>query len=288
MVKEISVQVKENPVCLIPDIVYSQPDTYFGYTAKKLKMHFVRLAEDELDAYNKTKRPTVVWVIGGAFQETAPLKFAPELAFLARAGYNVALIDYRICSEGQFPSAVEDTKTAVRFLRAHADRYGVDADRIAVMGDSAGGYLAAMAGVTGGKEIFEGPEWSGYDSSVKAVIDMYGSIDMEQLAKHPDVGIFNDHFNPPAMFLGRDLTDEKFAQADPCTYITENTPPHLILHGTADEMVPCEQSKRLYEALEKKNVPAELYLLKGVYHARNEFWQQEIKDIILDFLNKYL
>lgn len=288
MIKTLSIQVKENPVCLIPDIIYSQSSTYFGYTSKALKMHFVRLAEDGLGAQKKIKRPTVVWIIGGAWRETAPLKFAPEFTYLAKAGYNVALIDYRITLDAPFPGAVQDVKSAIRFLKAHADEYGVDENRIAVMGDSAGGYLSAMIGTTAGMKNFETAEWAGYDSSVKAVIDFYGPTDMEVMTDDLEEQYFGDNFKPEVQFMGPTATPETWALANPINHITENTPPFLIFHGTADEMVSCSQSKLLYEALEKKGIPADLYLLDGVYHARHEFWQTEIKEIVLEFLNKYL
>lgn len=288
MVKNLSLQVAENPVCLIPDIVYSQPPAYFGYTSRALKMHFVRLAEDGLGAQEKTKRPTIVWIIGGAFKEIAPLKFAPEFAYLAKEGYHVALIEYRVSNEAVFPAAVQDAKAAIRFLRAHADKYGIDENRIAVMGDSAGGYLAAMVGATTGMKEFETDEWEGYDSSVRAVIDLYGPTDLEAMVKDPDNRYFGDNFKPEVQFLGPSATHGTWRLANPISHITRETPPYLIFHGTADEMVPDSQSRLLYEALEKKGVPADLYLLEGVYHARHEFWQPEIKEIILDFLRRYL
>lgn len=287
MKKELSIQLKEPAVCLIPGIVYSQAMNYYGKVPRSLQMHFVR--PDEWDSAVETKRPTIVWVIGGAWQETAPLRYATELTFLAKQGYNVALIDYRVNSEARYPSQIQDVKTAIRFLRSHADKYGIDENRIAIMGDSAGGYLSAMAGVTSGEKIFETDEWAGYDSGVKAVIDWYGPVDFKKMQEEheKETGL---KMTPMMKFLGEEeIRNEKILyQSNPVNYINENTPPFLIFHGTADEMVPFDQSVKLYEALQKNGVPSDLYLLKGVYHARFEFWQQEIKDIILKFLEKYL
>lgn len=288
MIRNLLIQVDEIPVCLMPGVVYSQPFTYFGHTSRALEMHFIRPAENGLYALEKTKFPTVVWIIGGAFKETAPLKFAPEFTYLAKTGYNVALIDYRVSNEAVFPAAVQDAKTAIRFLKTHADKYGVDRDRIAVMGDSAGGYLSAMVGATAGIKEFETDEWPEFDSSVNAVIDLYGSTDMESMLKDPDIQYFSDNFKPEIQFLGPSATSETWALSNPINYISNKTPPYLIFHGTVDEMVSCNQSKLLYEALEKKGVQADLYLLEGVYHARHEFWQPQIKKIILEFLKKYL
>ena len=179
MKQTLSIQVDEPTICLIPGIVYSQAMNYFGKVPRSLQMHLLR--PDAWDCAVEEKLPTVIWVIGGAWQETAPLRYAAELAFLAKAGYNVAMIDYRVNSEARYPAQVQDVKTAIRFLRAHADKYGVDENRIAIMGDSAGGYLSAMAGTTAGEAVFETEEWAGYDSSVKAVIDWYGPTDMKTM-----------------------------------------------------------------------------------------------------------
>lgn len=287
MKKTLSIQLEEPTICLIPGIVYSQVMNYYGKVPRSLQLHLLR--PDAWDSAVEEKLPTVIWVIGGAWQETAPLRYAAELSFLAKAGYNVAMIDYRVNSEARYPAQIQDVKTAIRFLRAHADKYGVDENRIAIMGDSAGGYLSAMVGVTAGVGLFETKEWAGYDSSVKAVIDWYGPIDMKTMQEDFEREN-NMQMGPIMKFLGEAETrnEEILKQASALSYVSENTPPFLILHGTADEMVAVGQSIRFYEELQKKNVPSDLYLLEGVYHARFEFWQQEIKDIILDFLKRYL
>lgn len=287
MKKIISIVRKETPVCLIPNIVYSQVATYFGKASKPLLLHMVRPDEWEMP---RPKLPTVVWIMGGAWEETAPLKFAPEFSYLAKAGYNVVLLDYRVNNEGIFPAQIQDVKTAIRFLRAHADEYGVDEERIAVMGDSAGGYLAAMVGVIGEEEEFQTDQWKGYDSSVKAVIDMYGPVSFKEMIENPGEIDRGRVLTPTRKFLGEGGYNdpETLRRSNPMNYISEETPPFLLLHGTSDEQIPYSQSVMFYEALQEKQVPADLYLLDGVYHARSEFWQDEVKEIILDFLKKYL
>lgn len=285
MKQTLSIELKEKTVCLIPEIVYSQVLNYRGKVPRSLTMHLVR--PDHWGSLGE-KLPTVIWIVGGAWRWTAPMRFAPELSYLAKAGYNVACIDYRTSGEAAFPAQIQDVKTAVRFLRANAEKYGVDENRIAVMGDSAGGYLAAMLGVTEGISEFDTEEWKEYSSSVKAVIDFYGPSELSSQAKTE--GIQNVQMTPSRKFLGEDSywNEDLWKRASPVHYIHKHTPPFLLFHGKEDEIVLPQQSDLLYEALQKQGIPVDLYLLEHTGHAGFEFWQQEIKDIVLQFLEKYL
>ncbi|MCI9402666.1 MAG: alpha/beta hydrolase [Oscillospiraceae bacterium] len=282
----LRIDPKDPLVALIPNIVYSQVPTYFGKVPLALHLHL--LQSDECAPGEKL--PTVVWIIGGAWRETAPLWRAPELTFLAKAGYNVALIDYRVHSQGYFPAAVQDVKTAIRFLRAHAEQYHVDPDRIAVMGDSAGGYLTALTAASAGVPEFESAEWQGFDSGVKAAVDFYGPIDLKYAKDHPYPNMADKHVTFETIFLTEEgMADpETLRLSNPLSFITEKAPPFLIFHGTADEQVLPDHSLMLYEALRAKGVPSDLYLIEGAMHATAEFLQPEIKALILDFFKKYL
>ncbi len=240
------------------------------------------------------KLPTILWIVGGAWQQTFPSWRMAEFSYLAYAGYQVAAIDYRTINEAVFPAQVEDVKTAVRFLRANADRYGVDADRIGVMGDSAGGYLAAMLGATGESKAFETDEWAGHSSAVKAVVDWYGPIDlmrmrMDELEQNPDSDA--DDALLFRLFADCPITEdnrERLEKMSPERYLSEQTPPHLILHGTADEMVDVRESERYYDALSRAGIPVELYLLEGAGHCDQAFSQPDVQKLTLDFLNRHL
>lgn len=286
-------KLERSDIVLMDDIVYSQPLTYFGRKPRPLRMMLLR----PIEWWGQTELPplpTVIWIVGGAWQQTFPSWRMAEFSYLAYAGYQVAAIDYRTVNEDAFPAQVEDAKTAVRFLRVNAKRFGVDADRIAVMGDSAGGYLAAMVGVTGDGEAFETEEWAGLSSSVKAVVDWYGPIDLlrmhaDSIRRNPDAGSKDELLF--RLFAGRLIMEENRAfleRMSPERYISEKTPPHLILHGTADEMVSVSESERYYEALNNAGVSAELYLIEGAGHCDQAFSQQELQRLILDFLDRYL
>ena len=238
--------------------------------------------------------PTILWVVGGAWQQTFASWRMAEFSYLAYAGFQIAAIDYRTINEATFPAQVQDVKAAVRFLRANAKRYGVDPEKIGIMGDSAGGYLAAMIAATGDDAAFETDEWAGFSSEVRAAVDWYGPIDLwrmrqDELEKNPnsseeDALLFR-------LFAGCPITEENkvlLETMSPERYLSEKTPPHLILHGTADEMVHVRESERYYDALIQAGIPADLVLLEGAGHCDQAFSQAEVQNIILEFFRKHL
>lgn len=289
----IRTTMERSDIVLMDDIYYSQPLTYFGRKPRPLKMMLLRPIEwwgqKELPSL-----PTIIWIVGGAWQQTFPSWRMAEFSYLAYAGYQVAAIDYRTVNEAPFPAQVEDVKSAIRFLRANAARYGVDAERIAVMGDSAGGYLAAMAGATGAGDLFETDEWAGYSSAVKAVVDWYGPIDLWRMRSDAPEQKPDSEGEDELLFqwfAGCPITEANhdwLASMNPERYLSKRTPPHLILHGTADEMVDARESERYYDALSRAGVSAELYLLEGAGHCDRAFSQPDIQRIILDFLQRYM
>lgn len=152
-----------------------------------------------------TAVPLVVWIHGGAFQlgdrRELPPTFAPDSVFrlLNQAGIACATVDYRHSLEAPFPAQLHDIKAAVRYLRHHADDLGIDSDRIggAWGGESAGGHLAALLGLTGQREDLEGGGLGvqGHPSSVSAVVDFYGVSSLNDM---PPITAPND-FMPPAL-----------------------------------------------------------------------------------------
>ncbi len=126
----------------------------------------------------------------------------PELTAFAEQGYAVAGFEYRLSNTAKFPAQITDIKTSIRFLRSRADQFGLDKNRFAVMGESAGGYLAAMAGVTGGSRGFDGPEWSDESSAVQAVVDWYGPTDFTTHTREVSHGPNDEPASPESLLLG--------------------------------------------------------------------------------------
>lgn len=215
-------------------------------------------------------------------------------------GFAVASINYRLSGESTFPAAIEDTKAAIRFLRAHAEKYLLNPDRIAVWGQSAGGNLAALAGTTNLMTVFNNPDLGNPDVSaaLSAVVDFCGPINFlrmdDQYAINGLPG--QDHNSADSFesrYLGAPIATVPWLaeESNPQTFITEGgCPPFLIEHGTKDDNIPYQQSVILSEAL-LDALPVsmiELRLLDGAEHCSSQFMTAENIDFTYSFLGKYL
>ena len=170
---------------------------------------------------------------------------------MLEAGLAVATIDYRHALEAKFPAQLQDAKAAVRYLRAHAGELGISTERIGVMGESAGGHLAALVGLTAHRADLEGNLGVvGPSSAVDVVVDWYGPADMETMPRKtlpPEIAAklatgTGDAAGGPAAGRSRRAAT---ADASPVTHVTPAAPPFLLVHGTADWLVPYAQSEQL-------------------------------------------
>jgi acetyl esterase/lipase len=232
--------------------------------------------------------PLVVWIHGGAFRTGSKHQHVP--LWLLDEGYAVAAINYRLSGEAVFPAQIEDCKAVVRWLRASAGRYGIDSGRIAAWGESAGGHLAAMLGVTAGVRAFDVGDNLRVSSRVQAVIDFFGPTDFLQMDAHrPPGGIEHDApDSPESLVIGGPIQENKnlVARANPITYVSRGAPPFLIVHGHSDPLVPHHQSALLATALENAGVPVTFYTVTGGGHGR--FTDPAVPMIIRRFLGQHL
>lgn len=279
MKKEICVELKNETYCMISGITFAQVPYWFPfYNYHDLKMNMIRPFEP-----GARKRPLVLWICGGAWITMDRNAHTPYLMEYVKHGYIVASIEYRLSNSACYPAQLQDVKSAIRYLRAHADAYGIDAERIAVMGESAGGYLASMAGVTSDRTEFDAGENLTESSSVQAVVDFYGpSHFAEEGRSNPEGKPF-----PDQMLLGYSswLVPERAKETDVTSYINEKTPPFFIVHGMADPVVSIEQSEYLYDALDEKNIRVEFLKVKDACHAAPAIYQDEISVQIMEFLD---
>jgi acetyl esterase/lipase len=234
--------------------------------------------------------PLVLFVHGGSWNagdsrtSRAFTDFPRALAALAAQGYVVASINYRLSQEARFPAALQDVKSAIRWMRGHAVSYGGDPTRLAIWGASAGGQLAAMAGVTCGVAGFE-PEGEvsrdAPSNCAEAVIDWYGPTDLQTLAADNARDGFSAAVatpSPEGRYLGCEIAacpPGVVRMASPLAFISESAPPFLIQQGDPDPEVSPKQAQKLYDALKQKGVPAELVLYPGVGH---QFWRKDAPD----------
>ena len=285
MIETLQVELKQERIWQYTEIVYKQAPAWFGHISRPLKMGML-----QSEITDGPKRPVIIWLCGGAWVDVNKDVWMPEMVTFAKAGFVVASVEYRLSHEGKFPAQIEDVKAAIRYLRANAAQYNIDPLRMAIMGESAGGYLTALAGTTGDIRLFDVGENSDQSSAVQAVVDWYGPTDFLGFeASNREAG-YGHLISPEALLLGETIAinRETAVKASPITYITQKTPPFLILHGTADDAVPISQSDTLYEALKEKGVTAEYLKIAGAGHATSHFIQEEIKERILDFLKRHL
>ena len=245
----------------------------------------------KLDLYlpkGGTNLPLIINIHGGAFKMGSKEHGVPT-EYLAQ-GYAVASINYRLSQHAKFPAQIEDCKAAVRWLRAHAAEYRLDAKQIAAWGASAGGHLAAMLGTTGDVKEFDVGGNLDQSSRVQAVVDYFGPTDFLQMDAHrlPN-GMTHDPANSPeSLLIGGAIQEnkEKTARANPITYVTSDDPPFLICHGDADQLVPHHQSELLEAALKKAGVTVTFYSVPGAGHG--PFSDPKVAVMTREFLAKTL
>jgi acetyl esterase/lipase len=247
--------------------------------------------------------PVIVSLHGGAFMgcDKADEQVLPMLEGLKR-GYAVVAVNYRLSWEAIFPALVHDGKAAVRWIRANANRYHFDPDRIAAWGSSAGAYLASMLGTSAGVPELEdlslgNPEQS---SHVQAVVASFGPTNFLKMDEYlterglpPEPGMEHSGADSPeSLLLGQQITEipDRVRAANPETYVSPAAPPFYLQHGTMDPVVPVQMSihfaAKLEQVLGKGRV--QLDLLDGAEHGDPQFESPENVERVLAFLDKHL
>lgn len=252
-------------------------------------------ARQKLDLYLPAKPPAgalpvIVWVHGGGWQNGTKAAALPvRLGYVAK-GYAIASIGYRLTDAAAFPAQIQDVKAGVRWLRAHAAKYGLDPERVVAWGSSAGGHLVALLGTAGDVKGFEVGANLDHSSRVQAVIDYFGPSDFLRFVETPGYQSHRRPDAPESKLIGGPVTDnkEKAAAASPVTYVDKDDAPFLILHGSADPVVPPNQSESLHAALTKAGVESTLHLLPGAKHGGPEFTSTQALGWVDEFLAKQL
>jgi len=262
----------------------------------------MRLADGRDDEVSTGKQPLIVWINGAGWRGVDKNLMAAEMQFLAEAGYAVACIDYRGTMQGgRWPDQLVDVKTAVRFLRAHAGKYCLDAEHVGVIGRSAGGHLATwMAMNTDG---FDTGEWADQSSKVQAAVNMFGPTVLPLATAKTRQDIAKPGFrwkdiseSHEGMLLGLTsaMSEEETLRienaATPSNFINPGMCPLQILHGDKDPLVPLSISETLYDTIAEAGFAdrTELYVLKNGGHGTREFFQPMTKKVISGFFDKYL
>lgn len=214
----------------------------------------------------RERAPAVLFLHAGAWMvgDRAGVRRAIGFEEVRAAGYVIVAAEYRLAPMWRFPAQIEDAMCAVRHLRANAERYGIDPDRIAAWGASSGGHLAALLGVAVDEPAFTaGAGYDGIANSVAAVIDMYGPADLEapdfvSIAQRAAREVFGAEGAGPSDALRR---------ASPVTYASADDPPFLIIHGELDQVVPVTQSFAFARRLEDAGVDVTLIVVRNARHS---------------------
>lgn len=231
-----------------------------------------------------TPHPLIVIIHGGGWasgSRSEPVFVALALEWVLR-GYVVASIDYRLSREAPFPAAVEDCKTAIRWLKTYADEFKLDPRRVAVWGHSAGAHLAALVAVAPRTAGLEGPLFPDADSSVQAAVSVAGNFD---LFLTPNPGL-----ERPGMFLAGtpETRDDRLKAASPITYVGKDTPPFLLIHGTRDGVVNVVQSDKFAAALSAAGVPFNYQRIEGAKHDVHREQTILLRPIVNAFYDRWL
>ena len=221
--------------------------------------------------------PVVLYLHGGGWARGDKRDHGRErLEALASHGIAVASVNYRLAPAHIYPAQLHDVKAAVRWLRASGAGRGLDADRLAIWGASAGGYLATMAGLTNGDPDLEGAvgDHGDVSSAVQAVVSWFSLFDFRNTIRR---SALEARIVPPPLaptLFGVDVLDERdprLASANPARRIHDQAPPFLIMHGDNDHVVPASESLNLHSALSREGVDTTLCLLGGLGHEDARF-----------------
>ena len=247
------------------DLIETEPEVPESIEVfENIEYKFVDSTSLQLDIYRlknlETPAPVMIFIHGGAWRTGKRSDYKPYLIDYAQKGYVTATVSYRLVKQAIFPAAVQDVNCAVKWIKAHASEYGIDAEKVVLIGGSAGGHLSLMIGYGGAESLFcEDCSLEG-DSRVQAIIDLYGPADLTTpyaISTYQVQEFLNTTY---------DKNPEIFRVASPNTYITPNDPPTLIFQGTIDSLVPVSQSDSLAQWLEKAGIPHEYHRLKGWPH----------------------
>lgn len=213
--------------------------------------------------------PIIVWIHGGAFMYGSRHDNQAIREEIASNGFACFSIDYRLSSEAIFPATIQDCKCAVRYLRAHATELGISTAKIGVWGPSAGGHLAAMLGTSATVAELEGEGgYADQSSAVQAVCDWFGPTDFSRMSAFPSDIDHDAPDSPESLLVGGPVQEnpEKVQAANPISYVSVSTPSFYIAHGTADPLVPFNQSELLHKALVAQGVEVTFDVLENAGH----------------------
>ncbi|HEX3800679.1 MAG TPA: alpha/beta hydrolase [Verrucomicrobiae bacterium] len=276
-------------ILLFPIVAFTADDS--AHTLRGIE--FARVADRslKLDLHlpaGTPRAPLIVWIHGGAWRGGD--RNGVPIGKLVNEGYAIASVDYRLSTEARFPAQIHDLKAALRFLRAEAAQWKLSADKIVVAGDSAGGHLAALMGVSSGDTNLEGTVGTHLDqsSAAQGIMSFYGGSDLTTILDQSTPHGLETRVPALDLLLGGQPKNvpEIARQASPVFYVNAHSPPLLLLHGDQDPQMPVNQALEFEGFYEKAHAPVQLVIVHGAGHGGGAFYDSERMGIVKNFLKQ--
>lgn len=281
MKEKLMINITKPQYVQVSDITYSQVDSWYDHCRRDLKLDLI-YPEDMSDK----RYPCIVWICGGGWMRMDKSAHLSYLSTLAHQGFVVCSVEYRTSNEGCYPMQIEDVKAAIRYLRAHADRYRIDKEHFGAMGESAGGFLTCMAALDHDK-VHDVGEYLEESSSIQAACPWYPPTNLSTF-KYKDAEECAASMESLLLGYNTMRNIKEAYNSSPVSKVTKDAPPFLIIHGINDQTVPFEQSEELYDKLIENGCDADLIALEGADHADLQFFQDELWDRIIEFFKTKL
>ena len=235
------------------------------------------------------KPPLLVWIHGGAWMRGS--KDSINLGFV-EMGFAMASVEFRLSGVAQFPAQIHDIKAAIRFLRFAASDYGYDATKVGILGVSSGGHLAALTGVTNGKNDFEGEvgEHLEQSSTVHSVVSYFGASNLTTILDQSTPHGLSVRVPALDLFIGGqpEQLPEVARAASPIYHVDSQSPPVFLVHGDQDPQMPINQSHELYGAYKKYGLEAHFEVKHGGYHGGDNFFDAQTNTMLFSFLVEHI
>jgi acetyl esterase/lipase len=231
--------------------------------------------------------PLVVSIHGGGWQSGDRTQTGDILRLVDR-GYAVASVSYRLTDAAAFPGQIRDCRAAVRWLRAHADEYGLDPDRVAACGWSAGGHLAALLGTAPDAAFGDRDVHPDESHRVGAVVDCFGPTDLLAMCDQESDPDHAAADSPEGKLVGGPVPErsDRARRASPLTHVDGTEPPFLVVHGGADRVVPRAQSDQFVSALADADDAVTYHVVAGGGHG--DFDDPAVSALVDGFLDRHL
>lgn len=281
MKEKLMINITKPQYVQVSDITYAQVDSWYDHCCRDLKLDLI-YPEDMSDK----RYPCIVWICGGGWMRMDKSAHLSYLSTLAHQWFVVCSVEYRTSNEGCYPMQIEDVKAAIRYLKAHADRYRIDKEHFGAMGESAGGFLTCMAALDHDKARDVG-EYLEESSNIQAACPWYPPTNLSTF-KYKEAE--ECAASVESLLLGYNIMRniKEAYNSSPVSKVTKDAPPFLIIHGINDQTVPFEQSEELYDKLIENGCDADLIALEGADHADLQFFQDELWERIIEFFKTKL